>query len=170
MRAIRKDSLFPQVADRLRQRIETGALTGALPGVQKLALEFKVNFMTVDKALNVLSAEGLVHRVPRQGTFVSHRRTVAFAMHRPDESIRKRALFGELIGALQQKTAEASCMLALFDLERADAVQAEMLARRVDGLITLGNEADRELPEPLRRLPRSGRTSVSFRYSPTKDV
>ncbi len=154
MRAIRKDSLFPQVADRLRQRIETGALTGALPGVQKLALEFKVNFMTVDKALNVLSAEGLVHRVPRQGTFVSHRRTVAFAMHRPEESIRKRAIFGELIGALQQKSAEASCMLALFDLERADAVQAEMLARRVDGLITLGNEAGLELPEPLRRLPR----------------
>lgn len=39
MRAIRKDSLFPQVAGRLRQRIETGALTGA----RKPALEFKVN-------------------------------------------------------------------------------------------------------------------------------
>ncbi len=150
-RNLRSDSVYPAVAAELRNRILSGELTGALPGVQLLAKELNVNFMTVDKALNLLAEEGHVHRVPRKGTFVSKLRTIALVMQKLDSSIYHIPIYMQLTTRLQEALSKRHCALVLFDLSTADEHQAVMLARRVDALVVVGG--DQQLPEALRKLP-----------------
>ena len=60
------------VADDLRKRILCGEFVSELPGVKKLALEYHVNFMTVDKALNCLEKENM-YDTASSGSFVTYR-------------------------------------------------------------------------------------------------
>jgi DNA-binding GntR family transcriptional regulator len=59
-----------QVAAILRGRIERGELAGRLPSYMTLATELDVAPMTVQRALAILKAEGLIYSVPGRGTFV----------------------------------------------------------------------------------------------------
>lgn len=61
---------YRRVADDLRARIESGALTGQLPARTKLAEEYQVSGMTIDRVIRELKAAGLVIAVPGLGTFV----------------------------------------------------------------------------------------------------
>ncbi|MDR0285722.1 MAG: GntR family transcriptional regulator [Propionibacteriaceae bacterium] len=67
-----KTALYQQVYDELRQRITTGQIdVGArLPGLEALASSFGVSTITARKALDMLTADGLVMRRPRIGTLV----------------------------------------------------------------------------------------------------
>lgn len=64
-----------QVAALLRAQIESGDLQpGApLPSIVALASQYGVTTNTVQKALRMLKAEGLVTSVPGYGTFVAER-------------------------------------------------------------------------------------------------
>ena len=63
---------YHQIAAQLAQRIVAGAYTqGARLAERDLAAEYAVSRFTVRDALRVLETQGLVHRVPRQGTFVA---------------------------------------------------------------------------------------------------
>jgi DNA-binding GntR family transcriptional regulator len=66
------DTLWPyqRVLADLRRRIESGELTGKLLTRMKLAEEYGVSPMTIQRAINALKAEGLVHSVPALGVFV----------------------------------------------------------------------------------------------------
>ena len=59
------------VAADLRRRIAAGEweMDEALPTTAALAEHYSVSQSTVTRALRVLAAEGLVHTVPRWGTF-----------------------------------------------------------------------------------------------------
>ena len=60
-----------QIADVLRHQILAGAFTGQLPGEARLCHEFEASRNTVREALGLLSAEGLVDRLPGVGTTVT---------------------------------------------------------------------------------------------------
>ena len=60
-----------QIAARLRERIAAGQLGPRLPSLVTLAAEFGVSQMTMQRALDILKAEGLIYSQPGRGTFVS---------------------------------------------------------------------------------------------------
>jgi hypothetical protein len=61
---------FQRLRERLRAAIESGELTGKLPGERLLAKKFHVNAKTLSKALTDLAAEGLLERSIGRGTSV----------------------------------------------------------------------------------------------------
>jgi DNA-binding GntR family transcriptional regulator len=64
---------YRRIADDLRDKIESGELTGQIPTRAKLAEQYGVAYMTVDRAIRVLKDEGLVYGVAGLGVFVSDR-------------------------------------------------------------------------------------------------
>jgi DNA-binding GntR family transcriptional regulator len=64
-----------QIAVDIRAKIEAGEYTPdvALPSIVKLAEQYGVATGTVQKALRILKAEGLVESEPAYGTFVVER-------------------------------------------------------------------------------------------------
>jgi hypothetical protein len=64
---------FHAIADALRERVRSGDLRSGdpLPSERGLASEFGVNRLTLRKALDVLTAEGLITRQHGRGSFVA---------------------------------------------------------------------------------------------------
>ncbi len=64
--------LYQQIRDQIVVAIADGRLSegSALPTTRQLALDFGVNFHTVNKAYDLLRREGFVTLTRRQGTFV----------------------------------------------------------------------------------------------------
>lgn len=67
------EALWPyeRVLTGLRGKIERGELSGQLPSRIKLAEEYGVSHMTVQRAVDKLKDEGLLYSVPGLGVFVS---------------------------------------------------------------------------------------------------
>lgn len=61
---------FQRLAERIRQAIAAGELSGKLPGERTLAKRFGANAKTLSKALTDLAAEGVLERSIGRGTFV----------------------------------------------------------------------------------------------------
>lgn len=61
--------LYEQAADRLRDRIVSGQLTGRLDSEWVIAARFHVSRDTVRRALEILVREGLVTATRGRGTF-----------------------------------------------------------------------------------------------------
>src|SRR6186997_669848 len=61
---------FQRLRERLRAAIDSGELSGKLPGERQLARRFRVNAKTLSKALTDLAAEGVLERSIGRGTFV----------------------------------------------------------------------------------------------------
>lgn len=64
---------YRRIADDLRDKIESGELTGQIPTRAQLAEQYGVAYMTVDRAIRVLKDEGLVYGVAGLGVFVTDR-------------------------------------------------------------------------------------------------
>jgi DNA-binding LacI/PurR family transcriptional regulator len=62
---------YQRVRERLRQAVESGELTGKLPGERELSRRYGANPKTINKALTDLAIEGLLVRHVGRGTFVS---------------------------------------------------------------------------------------------------
>jgi GntR family transcriptional regulator len=84
---------YQQVADRLRLAIMTGEYQPgeALPSETQLATQFGLNRTTINKAIRLLAAEGLVTVEHGRGSFVRQRRPVvhvssAYVTQRGDEA------------------------------------------------------------------------------------
>lgn len=67
------EALWPyeRVLTGLRRKIESGEITGQLPSRLRLADEYGVSHMTVQRAIDTLKDEGLVYSVPGLGVFVT---------------------------------------------------------------------------------------------------
>ena len=61
---------FERLREKLRKAIQTGEISGKLPGERLLADKYHVNAKTLSKALTDLAAEGLLERSIGRGTFV----------------------------------------------------------------------------------------------------
>lgn len=59
-----------QVADRIRARIEAGEIGPKLPSHMELAEQMGVAPRTVQRALELLKADGLIYSIAGRGTFV----------------------------------------------------------------------------------------------------
>jgi DNA-binding transcriptional regulator YhcF (GntR family) len=69
--------IYQQIHDQVVLAIAEGRLAeGApLPTTRQLALDFKINFHTVNKAYDLLRREGFVSLTRKQGTFIRHTQT-----------------------------------------------------------------------------------------------
>ena len=135
----RLDVKYESVAVDLRQRILCGEFVSELPGVKKLALEYDVNFMTVDKALNCLERENLVYRLPRKGTFVRCRRNILLAICDRDKKLLENPFYAPLITGIQQRLLEENCFMISCNLYGMNKSQRENLLRRVDGALAINS-------------------------------
>jgi GntR family transcriptional regulator len=61
---------YRQVADRLREKIQSGEITNQLPSITKLTEATLLAVGTVRRGIDILVKEGLVETVPGRGTFV----------------------------------------------------------------------------------------------------
>ncbi len=139
-----------EVANILRKRIDRGDYAAQLPGMNVLARELGVNGRTVMRGVEALEAEGVVKRVPCQGTFVTRLRrertntigAVLIAPAAPPGS--------QLVAGMQSAAGEASQALALKAYSGKDGTQLpkirDLVGRaRVDGLVLwLPAETERE--------------------------
>lgn len=66
------EPMYRQLATSLREAITQGAFPdGRLPGERELARRYGVTVIVVKWALDLLSRDGVLHRVPRKGSFVA---------------------------------------------------------------------------------------------------
>ena len=131
---------YDSVANDLRRRILCGEFVSELPGVKKLALEYDVNFMTVDKALNCLEKENLIYRLPRKGTFVRCRRNILLAICDRDERLLENQFYAPLINGIQQRLLAENCFMISCNLYGMKKSRRENLLRRVDGTLAINSE------------------------------
>lgn len=126
---------YNRIAEQLRKRIESGELSGTLPGVKQLALDYDVNFMTVNKAINQLEAENLVYRISRKGTYVRKQRNVALAFCDPNPHLLEASFYGPLVSAVQSSLNRCNCFMIFENLYGRSSRSMTSLAQRVDGMI-----------------------------------
>ena len=69
-KATRLSYKFQRLREKIRRAVESGELSGKLPGERALAKRFHVNAKTLSKALTDLAAEGLLDRSIGRGTYV----------------------------------------------------------------------------------------------------
>ena len=62
------------ITDDLRRRVRRNEFKEKIPGQRVLAADYKVNFLTVRKAVSTLVKEGILVRQPGRGTFVTRLR------------------------------------------------------------------------------------------------
>lgn len=62
--------LYLQLAAVLRERIESGELTGRVPSLTQLQAEYALSDQTVRAALRKLTEDGLTEAISGRGTFV----------------------------------------------------------------------------------------------------
>jgi hypothetical protein len=67
---------FQRLREKIRAAINSGELTGKLPGERELAKRFHCNAKTLSKALTDLAAEGVLDRQIGRGTYVKGTREV----------------------------------------------------------------------------------------------
>ena len=130
-------SKYDVVQQKIRERILCGELTGTLPGVKQLALEYDVNFMTVNKAINRLEEENLVYRIPRKGTYVRQQKNILFAYHDPDVNFMEAPFFAPVVGAIQKILAESNCFMIYENIYGKSDTALAALAKRIDGMIMI---------------------------------
>ena len=71
-----RDPLYRQLADIIRGQIESGEIPPrrAVPSKRMLRQRYDVSARTVDAAMAILRAEGLIEAEPGKGLFVTERR------------------------------------------------------------------------------------------------
>jgi DNA-binding GntR family transcriptional regulator len=60
-----------QVAAAIRERVRDGRWAPKLPTRQQIANDLDVSHMTVQRAIDLLKAEGLLYSVPGRGVYVA---------------------------------------------------------------------------------------------------
>jgi len=168
----RSQYLYRQISDQLRKDIKELKYPplSRVPSMDDLAIRYKVNKITVRKALTELRAEGLVYSVPAQGTFVSD--PSAIQPRRLKSQLLSVGLLGhvlvktgfgpyhlEIISGIQAELSKNNASLVLLpagDINlQADYLQMVRQAH-VDAVIYLG-----QIPDPiLKYLVRQGPPAV----------
>ena len=143
-----------------------------LPGVRDLGAEFGVNFMTANKAVNVLNERGLVNRITGKGTFVSssapvRMHTLAVMVKDVNLPLTSRALRG--VGVQAAKSDTRLLFFQHFgDGGRETAIARELTAeRRVDGVILLPSQSNTPTLPALDILAKAAVPVVVFPHHAT---
>ena len=164
--------LYRQISDQLRQDIKELKYPplSRVPSMDDLAIRYKVNKITVRKALTELRAEGLVYSVPAQGTFVSD--PTAIQPRRVKSQLLSVGLLGhvlsktgfgpyhlEIISGIQAELSKNNASLVLLpagDINLQEDYLQMVQQAHVDAVIYLG-----QIPDPiLKHLIRQGPPAV----------
>ncbi|MFZ2658662.1 MAG: substrate-binding domain-containing protein [Victivallales bacterium] len=147
---------YPRVLNALRLKIGQGHFDGMLPGVQKLAQDFDVNFMTVNKAINMLVRENLLYRIPRKGTFVRRTYRIALVFLHPKEARKGRMpdVYDNLIHGVEEALNARNATMVFKNIDPGTGLPGlTRLVREVDGAILLGKIKNQRINEILDSFP-----------------
>jgi len=67
---------------KIKDSIRTFKVDTKIDGERKFAEELGISYMTVRKAVDHLVDDGLLYRIPRQGTYVASRKVMARKKHK----------------------------------------------------------------------------------------
>jgi DNA-binding LacI/PurR family transcriptional regulator len=157
-----RTALYQQIYDDLRVQIETGQLAVGhkIPGLEQLANAHGVSTITVRKALDMLSADGLVVRRPRIGTVVVAQGStseqaddtssfIGCVMTNYDDTFGTDLLSG-IVDAAEGR-AMVVMKRSLGSLEREEHAIDELVRRGARGLIVLPGSSH-QIPAAVLRL------------------
>lgn len=146
---------YPPIVKKLKNKINSGLLTGTLPGVKQLAKEFDVNFMTVNKAIKKLEEEGLVFRIPRKGTYVKRMRNIAFCFNydNNENNYIIDSVYSTMFLGAQRYLSQHSCPMFLESGMLIGTPAMTILKNRVDGLIFHYPSDDLSLIKDFETIP-----------------
>jgi LacI family transcriptional regulator len=145
------EAKYPRVYRDIRVKIERGILSGALPSARELARDYDVNFMTVNKAIKKLESDGLVTCVPRKGTYVNRRYSVAAYFNDTCPNLLRVPIYNGVVMAAQQYFLEHHYPMYL-ESPPLDYSNADSLLSRIDGMLLFYNE-NFPLEDGLLQLP-----------------
>ncbi|MCC5842672.1 MAG: GntR family transcriptional regulator [Verrucomicrobia bacterium] len=162
--------LYKQLSDTLRKEILEGVYKPdeRLPSMDDLAEQYKMNRITVKRALSELRAEGLIYSIPAQGTYVAlgEQHTVNTGKGRKTVALVISGLHTHSLGAyhvdvitgIQEALGDHEWYLMLVNLDdpSEDRAYEHVMQIQLDGAIYLGYFT----PSLLRRLVRNGPPSV----------
>ncbi len=137
---------YKSVAESLLRRIDSGELTGTLPGVKQLALEYDINFMTVDRAIRELEKQAVVHRVSRKGTFIRKHKNIALCAIDPNPQFIELTFYAPFANAAQNYLVQQNYFTFSENMYGRTEEYLENLSRKIDGLI-LFSGIIRKIPE-----------------------
>ncbi|MFA6293339.1 MAG: GntR family transcriptional regulator [Victivallales bacterium] len=132
---------YPKVLNALRLKIRRGHYGGMLPGVQQLARDFDVNFMTVNKAVNMLVDENLLYRIPNKGTFVrrTFRIALVFLFKKDSRNQRRQTVYDDLIHGVEEALNEKNMTMVFKNIDpESELLSLKNMKNESDGLILLG--------------------------------
>lgn len=158
--------IYLSIAETLRKRIQAGKYkSGRLPSERMLAEDFKVNRLTVRKALKYLESERIIHRKSTKGTYVGEKRdakshtsgnkALAFVLCRRN---RIDPFHAETLSHLETEAGKRGWRLMLFQISDAGEVSSRLAPSvrngSLDGIIFTGL-ADPAIAAAIRdlRLP-----------------
>lgn len=147
---------YPKVLNDLRMKIRSGYFTGMLPGVQKLASDFDVNFMTVNKAINMLVDENLLYRIPNKGTFVrkTYRVALAFLCSKECRNQRRQTVYDDLIHGVEDALNKKDMTMIFKNIDpESELLSLKNIENDSDGLILLGDIDNLVKKTPLFDVP-----------------
>ncbi len=161
------EAKYPRDYQDIRGKIEKGVLSGSLPSARELATDYDVNFMTVNKAIKKLESDGLVTCVPRKGTYVNRRYSVAAFFNDTCPNLLRVPIYNGVVMAAQQYflTHHYPMYLESSPLDRSST---DSLRSRIDGMLLFYNE-NFPLDNELLQLPfvRVMGNSDTNRFCPT---
>jgi len=133
---------YPKVLNALRLKIRRGDYVGMLPGVQQLARDFDVNFMTVNKAVNMLVDENLLYRIPNKGTFVrrTYRVALVFLSRKDGRNQGRLTVYDDLIHGVEEALNEKKLTMVFKNIDpETELLSLKNMKNESDGVILLGD-------------------------------
>lgn len=132
---------YNDIANELRKRIREGTYTEAalLPSQKELATQFNTSRVTLQKALDVLTSEGLIQGKRGLGTYISpdakqimHSETSIYQYEGTTEGLDKQQTLQNTLIHFEIKYADRAARLAL-QLDKNDLVYDIIRLRAIDG-------------------------------------
>ncbi|MFZ2654196.1 MAG: substrate-binding domain-containing protein [Victivallales bacterium] len=147
---------YPRILNALRLKIRRGQYTGMLPGVQQLARDFDVNFMTVNKAINMLVDENMLYRIPNTGTFVkrTYRIALVFLSRKENRSQRRHTVYDDLIHGVEEALGEKGMTMVFKNIDpESELPSLKNMKNESDGLIILGDAKNSKANKIINGFP-----------------
>ncbi len=134
MKCVKRIRLAPKlgkIREKLQSRIDSGRMSGMLPGVHQLAREFGVNFQTVSKALDQLECDEILYRIPNMGTFIKQKNRIGLLAPNMPRALMETPVYAKVLLGIEEELSLLRKTLVLWQSIPSD----EQILNDVDGMI-----------------------------------
>lgn len=137
---------YARICREIENGIASGHYSGQLPGVTLLAQHYKVNPLTVSKALECLADQGIVEIIPRIGTFVKSKNRIAvlalsseedFRRSNSDHSFPAQPVMDMVLAGVSEYLSLRRCGVLAHSVSVSDHDFIRFILGEVDGVIVL---------------------------------